>query len=1361
MKRLLWFPLVVLFCIGQLAYATEESAPTAFVEIGAGQTPTTDPIYSSWKYAWGSFLYKSDDLGEAKTISKISFYGYKNFGGWEKSFANQQIYISLVSRDDVPLSYPDLNNYTKVFDGTVTYPPNGADWMDIDIEDFEYDGTSDIIIHWQNHSGESYVTSGLFYGTVNQDHQAVSGSDNNFPTGVAGWRPFNNATPNIRFHYLVSNDTPCTPLAISPENKDTKVKVDQALEFSLCNSDRYDFYLGTEEDNMQLIVSDQAITEDGTYTYNSQTLWESKKTYYYKVVAKKGDKEISSPIISFTAQKFIEEYPFIVDFEDFYISQITGNRINRTINTNFPDDSDWEFDEYWSTGDVDGFPEGIYKGEMTGYVSAWRTGDYSLITPRMNLPENSEISFYWRTGSNSPSSGTYLEISTDGKETWSEVASMMLEGDMEEYKYESFSLGDYSGENVYIRFRYHETSSWSPKYFWIDDIVIKEQKMEPEIQIATDNLTYASVSVGSKISQSVTVTNTGKAPLIIRGGTSTGPFSTDYTGTIDIGKSADIKLYFEPTSAGDFENVFTFESNATSGTNDITLKGNAYQPLTDFFENFDNSTEMPAKWSQIRSSWDNYTSVQVIDGALEYFTGPHCARLMNLNDFESNVILVSPGVKNFDTNRIVFQAKKSNDAYDLTLEVGLMTDPTDSSTFVLKETFELTSAYKQFNLLFSHADKGPYIAFRHGGREQKVTAALIDDISWEKISNGFPLAAVPVSPVTNAVDVDIMKGLKLAWNDGGGATEGYKINVGTDYPPTNMIANQEVDLETAELKLENLEYNTQYYWQVVPYNSNGELPNAPVWSFTTIPDPTVETLPYLENFETMKQGTTKPMGWSIDDLNLDGNEWKQITDDGSNDLVKGSGAMQISGKKDDILYSVPLALEKGTTYDLSFSIRTELDELEGKWHTEELEVYLVEENKKTALGEEALVKTSTVEDAWKDVSVTFEAPKTKSMFLAFYAKTESATGVLTLDNVELDIAKENPITFTSTPVETGAIYHDYSYVISASHKEEKALEFSLEDAPEWLSIEDHGDGTATLSGKTTKKGTYYVRVNATSGEQSASHQFNLEIEDIDNPLAFTSVPELSVKVYGTYEYAIEVDCAIDEAITLELVQGPQWLSLEEMEGKYTLSGTPDATGSNVVTLKASVASWELSQSYSLKVEDIDNPLMFTSGDSLFVMEDESFEHQVAVEGLEGLTISLALKEAMEGVELMDNNDGTATLTGSLMETSTVVVVASQSNWSIEQEIVVTVEEKQVTDASLDISTIMLYPNPMTDQFILKGAEQIESVYIYSLIGEKVKAYEDLSQAPQFLFNVSDLVKGWYVVQVNSGGATKTYKIQKQ
>ncbi len=63
-------------------------------------------------------------------------------------------------------------------------------------------------------------------------------------------------------------------------------------------------------------------------------------------------------------------------------------------------------------------------------------------------------------------------------------------------------------------------------------------------------------------------------------------------------------------------------------------------------------------------------------------------------------------------------------------------------------------------------------------------------------------------------------------------TSGYRISLGTDNPPTNVFNNQDLGL------INNYDYTeldayTSYYWQVIPYNENGDSEDCPIWSFTT------------------------------------------------------------------------------------------------------------------------------------------------------------------------------------------------------------------------------------------------------------------------------------------------------------------------------------------------------------------------------------------------------------------------------------------------------------------------------------------------------------------------------------------------
>ena len=56
-----------------------------------------------------------------------------------------------------------------------------------------------------------------------------------------------------------------------------------------------------------------------------------------------------------------------------------------------------------------------------------------------------------------------------------------------------------------------------------------------------------------------------------------------------------------------------------------------------------------------------------------------------------------------------------------------------------------------------------------------------------------------------------------------------------------------------------LEFSTTYYWQIAPYNANGDAIGCNVWQFTTMDDPTVTTYPWTEGFEN---GGAIPVGWT-------------------------------------------------------------------------------------------------------------------------------------------------------------------------------------------------------------------------------------------------------------------------------------------------------------------------------------------------------------------------------------------------------------------------------------------------------------------------------------------------------------------
>lgn len=95
------------------------------------------------------------------------------------------------------------------------------------------------------------------------------------------------------------------------------------------------------------------------------------------------------------------------------------------------------------------------------------------------------------------------------------------------------------------------------------------------------------------------------------------------------------------------------------------------------------------------------------------------------------------------------------------------------------------------------------------------------------IQCGFTPTAITDRFPANGLPLPCGSAVSLTWKDHTCAT-GYKVYLGTSNPPLTLVADQ----ITNSYYTGNLASNTTYYWNVVPYNANGDGASN-VWSFTT------------------------------------------------------------------------------------------------------------------------------------------------------------------------------------------------------------------------------------------------------------------------------------------------------------------------------------------------------------------------------------------------------------------------------------------------------------------------------------------------------------------------------------------------
>lgn len=107
--------------------------------------------------------------------------------------------------------------------------------------------------------------------------------------------------------------------------------------------------------------------------------------------------------------------------------------------------------------------------------------------------------------------------------------------------------------------------------------------------------------------------------------------------------------------------------------------------------------------------------------------------------------------------------------------------------------------------------------------------------TFNRAQASAPNPAVAQYPLNNASAIPITS--NLMWTSGGGLPTGYRINFGTNgaglTPPSSIASNLDLGNSTTYNPSVDLQTNTVYYWQIVPYNASGPAADCPIWRFTT------------------------------------------------------------------------------------------------------------------------------------------------------------------------------------------------------------------------------------------------------------------------------------------------------------------------------------------------------------------------------------------------------------------------------------------------------------------------------------------------------------------------------------------------
>ena len=488
-----------------------------------------------------------------------------------------------------------------------------------------------------------------------------------------------------------------------------------------------------------------------------------------------------------------------------------------------PDAGSWTSDGFGNVG----FSGSARYNFFTADVNDW------LISPQYVIPATGyELKFdAAATQYNSTASPTtpweaddFIEVlvSTNGVTNWTVLYT--FDGNNAPLNTGSIitiDLDAYAGQTVSFAYRMVEGSDNGPAdiEFFVDNFQVRETPSCPEpISLTAGSISTDSAELGWTEMGTATLWNIEYGPSGFTPG----------TGTLVSGVTANPYLLSGLTA----NTVYSFyvQADCTSSTSLWTgpfTFTTACLPFGSFVENFDSTPDggLTNCWNRILNTTDGFARVSIEDNVA--FTEPNSAELYNSGDINAELLLVTPNLTDLPlgTHRLKFRASGFT---GYVLDIGIMSDPADASTFTSIEPFQLTDSFVEYIIDFSNVTTtSNYIAFKHGSLGTFQTIK-IDNVVWEPVP-----ATVPSCASNIVVTPDPACGnfaTSFAWDATVGA-DGYRLTMGTTAGGNDILNNEDLGNVTSYSYTGN--FNTTYYYTLTPYNVVGNAVSCTEQSFTT------------------------------------------------------------------------------------------------------------------------------------------------------------------------------------------------------------------------------------------------------------------------------------------------------------------------------------------------------------------------------------------------------------------------------------------------------------------------------------------------------------------------------------------------
>ncbi|MDD4683719.1 MAG: choice-of-anchor J domain-containing protein [Bacteroidales bacterium] len=418
-------------------------------------------------------------------------------------------------------------------------------------------------------------------------------------------------------------------------------------------------------------------------------------------------------------------------------------------------------------------------------------------------------------------------------------------------------------------------------------------------------------------------------------------------------------------------------------------------PYSDSFDTYGTVTgSFPPCWSRpVLNTTTPFPSIETTNNS-----APASIKFKSASATAPTYVITPQFADNINSLRVTFWLKAENTTSSGTMQVGVMSDPLDLTTFELVATIApSTTAWTEYEYLFSGTTlTGPnnYIAFKH------VTVAYnyyywLDDVVVDYIPSCPKPTALTATNIT-ATDAD------LGWTDDAGSmwTIQYMLASETDWANATEIAGVASNPYPI---IGLLSPASNYKFRVQSLCGAEESEWSNVATFTT-PCVPLSQFPWTEGFESILAANTLPPCWSSTSLGTNCGTIITTGNDYNRNARTGTKAAWFKWDCNDSFKTPEFQLTENTSYDFSFWYVT--DGLDG-WTSLKAELWDATSNTLVSvLGTPVLNPTN---ETYQIYSSTFTIPdETATYYIAIKCVATYDPYYLTIDDISLELSPDCP-----------------------------------------------------------------------------------------------------------------------------------------------------------------------------------------------------------------------------------------------------------------------------------------------------------------------------------------------------------------